>query len=364
MTKLLDLPAEIAQKRQYKGCFSDFTGLPPRQTHTYLVANLDAGVDQAATVIFSPTRRVYVHDVSITPDGTAAGIDDSNTSVWIVTDGTNTMVTKTYNTSVTHPADNAQTSLGTVAYNVIEAGGRVEFTLTNGATANTVATVLTITYSDLESYPTPEFKVVATDDGSATVSDAVDGVLAMTASDGTAGDNDEIYLVSAKELFKHAVDKPMFLEARIQYSEAATSAANVAVGFMNAVGADAIVDNGAGMSTNFEGACIYKVDGGTVWKCVSSKGTAQTVSTSTSTAGGSSDQTLTIEVMPQAGSIAEVTFWLDGVQLQDSTTLRPIKHRIDFSSSPTEMNAFVGLKHGSTTAETLNVKAFGAWQLR
>lgn len=363
MVKLLELPAPLASYRSY-GVFSDFAGLSPRQTHTYQVADLAAGADIAATVIFSPTRRVYVHSVVITPDGTAAGIDDSNTSVWLVTDGSNTMVSKTYNTTNTHPADNVQTSLGTIAYNVIEAGGRVELTLTNGAAANTVATVLTITYSDYEAFPNSDWSIVATDDGSASISDGVKGVCALTPSDGTAGDNDEIYLFSAKELFKNAVDKPIVAECQIQFTEANTDDANVAFGIKDAVAANTIVDDGAGMATSFEGACIYKVDGGTAWKCVTSKSTTQTVNTSTTTAGGSAYQKLRVEIIPQSNSIAFVHFFVDDMQLVDSTTLKTIEHQLDFSSSPTEMAVFVGIKNGGANAETLNVDYLGAFQNR
>lgn len=364
MTKLLDLPVWVEQRRQYS-LFSDFTGQPPRQTHTYTLADINADADLAEVGIFSPGRRVYVHGVTITPLGSSAGIDDSNTSVWTVKDdGGNTMVTKTYNTTITHPAANTQESLGTVAYNVIEAAGLVTLTVTNGTNANTVATLVTLTYSDYNAFPSGDWNVVATDDGSASVTSGVDGSLALTPSDGTAGNNDEVYLVSAAPLFKMLNNQPILVETRLQFTEANTDDANVAFGLSSSVSANCIVDDGAGLLTNFNGAAIYKVDGGTVWKCVSSISTTQTISTSTTTAGGASDQILRLEFQPVAGSICEVSFFVNDKQLIDSTTLRPIKHRVDYTTSPLTMYLFAGVKNGGTNAETLNLRYAGGAQLR
>lgn len=363
MSKLLDLPPEIASREQF-GIFSDFKSLPRKMLHTYRLADLDANADLSASVIWAPGMDVYVHAVYIVPDGSAAGVDDSNTSVWNVSDGTTAMVTKTFNTSNAFPADNVQNTLGTVTKNVIASDGRVELTVTNGTTANTVATEVTVVYSPLEGFPEHGWKVIATDDGSGTISDAAKGLLSLTPSDTTVADNDEIYLCSQAEIFKLAADCPILAQCLIQYSEANTDDANVAFGLADAVAANLIVDDGAGMKTSGEMIAIYKVDGGTVWKVVTSHSSTQTISTSTKTAGGSSYQTLQIEVVPQQGSIAECTFKVDGTYLIDSTTLKPIKHRIDFSTSPTDMQLFVGLKQGSANAETLLVDYAGAWQRR
>lgn len=238
------------------------------------------------------------------------------------------------------------------------------YRLADGAAADLPAVELAITYSDLESFPSGDWKIIATDDGIPSISDGVKGVLSLAASDGTAGDNDEIYLSSAMELFKFLDDKPLMLEASIQFTEANIDDANVAVGFANAVAADLIVNNGAGMKTSGSMLAIYKVDGGTKWNVVSSCNTTQLVNTSTTTAGGSSYQTLKIEATPQRGSVLEVKFFVDGVQLVDAQTTKPIIHRLDYSSSPTEMNAFAGVKNGGTNTETLNLDYLVALQAR
>lgn len=363
MSKLIQLPVDLEYRRQY-GVYSDFVSPPPKQAWTYITSDLDAGVDLSATAVFAPGQAIFVHDVQIMPQSNSTGIADGDTSVWAVTDGTNTLVSKTYNTTNTFPTAETVESLGSIAYGSIASSGRLELSITNGTNANTPVVAVTVLYSPQNAYPEPGWEVVASDDGTATISDAAGGIVTLTPSDGTAGDNDEIYLASSSELFKFLNDKPIIAEAAIQFSEANTDDANIAFGLADAVAANTIVDDGAGMKASFDGACIYKVDGGTKWKCVSSKATTQTITTSSTTAGGSSYQVLRIEVRPVSSSIAEVTYFVDGSILRDETYNKPIKHTIDFTSSPTEMQVFVGAKNGGTNAESLLVDRLGAWQLR
>lgn len=211
---------------------------------------------------------------------------------------------------------------------------------------------------------TDRFTSILTDSGGASVSDAVGGILALTASDGTVADNDQTYIKGSKEIFKFAADKPILVDALIQFTEANTDDANVAVGLANAVAADLIVDDGAGMKTSGSMLAIYKVDGSTVWKVISSCNATQTISTSSTTAGGSSYQWLQIQWKPVGSTYSEATFFVDGVQLIDSTTLKPIVHRFDYSDSPTEMQFFAGVKNGGGNLETLNLDYASAWQKR
>ena len=205
---------------------------------------------------------------------------------------------------------------------------------------------------------------VLTDSGTATVGDAANGVLALACSDGTVADNDEAYVKTTAECLLFANNRVIVYEARIQFTEANTDDANVAVGLSNAVAADTIVDNGAGLKTTGDMLCIFKVDGGTVWKTMYSKGSTQVISTTTSTAGGSAYQTLRIEWRATSSTASEAHFFLDGVELMDSTTLKPIVYRFDYSSSPTEMNAFAGVKNGAGNMETLNIDYIGVSQRR
>lgn len=196
-----------------------------------------------------------------------------------------------------------------------------------------------------------------TDSGTASVGDAVGGVIALVPSDGTVADNDEAYIESANEVFKFAADKPLLFEARVQYAEAATDDANILVGLLDAVGANSLQDNGGGPPSSYSGAVFFKVDGGTRWQVETSNSTTQTtddlVSTNTNnlsrktqTAGGSAYQTLRIEFMPYSSTNAYVSFFIDGVQVA--------QHDYIFTSA-TEMQIGIGVKNGGANNETLNV---------
>lgn len=170
-----------------------------------------------------------------------------------------------------------------------------------------------------------------------------------------ATDNNEAALYSTNKLWTFTNLKPMIGEFHIQFSEANTDDANVAVGFSSVFGANLLVDNGAGPATTMSGVMIYKVDGSTVWKVITSLSTTQTITTSTATAGGSAYQNLRIEVHPETSTTAVATFFLDGVPLMDAAqTARnmPITHRFTYTSAAA-MNAGVYVKAGGANAETL-----------
>ncbi len=196
-----------------------------------------------------------------------------------------------------------------------------------------------------------------TDTGTASVGDAAGGILALVPSDGTVADNDEAYVESANETFRFVADKPLLFEARVQFTEANTDDANILVGLMDAVAADALVDNGGGPKASYSGAVFFKVDGGTVWQTETSVTTTQTTIELTAanvnnlakravTAGGAAYQTLRIEYMPYSATNAYVSFFVDGVAVA--------QHDYIFTSA-TEMQIALGVKNGGANLETLNV---------
>lgn len=204
--------------------------------------------------------------------------------------------------------------------------------------------------------------LTVTDSGTGTVSDAAGGIIALVCSDGSVGDNDEANLCSVNEYFLFAANKPIYGKARLQFTEANTDDANVAFGFCNAATANTLLDDGAGVKVSGSCAAIYKVDGGTVWKCVTSTNGVSTVSTSTKTAGGASYQVLEILIEDYSSTQMQATFKVDGQFLKDSNGL-VIRHFVPIASA-TEMQVFAGAKNGSTNLETLNVDYIYASQLR
>ena len=220
------------------------------------------------------------------------------------------------------------------------------------------------TFSDLDDYlglDTTKWDSIQADTGATVTEDAdgVGGVILLTTG---ATDNNEAYHYS-NEILKIAANKPFEIEARIQYAEANTDDANVVVGVMDAIAANHLLDNGAGLAASFDGACIYKVDGETRWRVKSSNGTTKTDTETDVTAGGSSYQLLRIRVEPISSTEAEITFWIDASGGQNPVQCREynanprtpsIKHTV-LLASMTEIALVIGVKAGDTNSEVVSV---------
>lgn len=191
-----------------------------------------------------------------------------------------------------------------------------------------------------------------------TVGDARGGIVTLF-TDTT--DNNEVAIKTTKELFLPADGKPMWGAGRIQYAENDTNKANVFFGFCSALAADTLVDNGAGVRTSGSIAAIYKVDGGTVWRCHTRDNSGATDTVSTLTAGGSSYQELEVELAEFSSTQCVVTFKVDGQYLRDSNG-RVIEHKMAYASL-TEMNFGLYVKTGGGAGgETLNCDWLAAAQ--
>jgi hypothetical protein len=193
-----------------------------------------------------------------------------------------------------------------------------------------------------------------------TVGDAVNGVLALF-TDTT--DNNEVAVRSTAELFKFGTGRSIYGRCKLQYSENDTNKANVMFGFQNAIAANSMVDNGAGVRTTGSNAVIYKVDGGTVWRCQTMCNNASTDTVSTTTAGGTDAQVLEIFGNDWDGVSMQFTFKVDGNYLKDSNG-NVIRHTVAIASA-TEMHLGVYVKTGGGAGgETVNVDHICATQTR
>lgn len=219
---------------------------------------------------------------------------------------------------------------------------------------------------DFEWYTTGQMWTTTTAGGGAATVTAGSayGILNLAPTDSTL--NREVYVATTTSLFLIANNRPIVAEAFLQFSEANTNKANIAFGLMNSVGAASMQDTTGEPKTSFSGAVIYKVPGGTVWKTASSLATTQTVNVSDTTAGGTSYAKLRIEIMPVSSTIAEVTYYVNDVQLKTSGG-RPgqtsIKDQLTYTGA-VAMQLFVCCKNGSTSPETLNVDYIGWEHLR
>ena len=219
---------------------------------------------------------------------------------------------------------------------------------------------------DFHNYATGgQWTSVLTDSGTAAVGDAAVGVITLSPSDGTVADNDEAYVKTTNEIFKFASGKPIQAEGLVQFTEAATNAANVIFGALDAIAANTLADNGAGPPSSYSGACFFKVDGDTLWQCESSNGSTQKTTRLSSdisldgqdkTAGGSAYQKLRIDCIPTGDGLIDFQFYINDKLVA--------VHKQRSYSSATEMNFGFGVKNGTAAQQTLLVDRARCHQVR
>lgn len=218
----------------------------------------------------------------------------------------------------------------------------------------------------IEDQADTEWVDTVTDTGTVLFGDAAGGEAVLTPSDCTVGDNDEVYLASPNEVFKLAAGKPMFGTARLKFSEVTANKFNYGMFFQNAVGANSIVDNGAGLKVSGDCLGIYKIDGSDgKLRCVSVvNGATAIVSTSGFSPVAGTYYVFGIEVVDLSPTQVQIIFTVDGVTLKDDTTGLPIVHTWAFASS-TEMQFAIGGKLGAATNnDKVTADYMGAWQAR
>lgn len=213
-------------------------------------------------------------------------------------------------------------------------------------------------HDDFEWFVTAHrWTAVLTDSGTASVGDAAGGIVTLVCSDGTVADNDEAYLPTTNEIFLFAANKPIWFEARVKWTEAASNAANIIAGFADVFGANTLLDNGGGPPASYSGAVFYKIDGENVWRAEVSIGGTQTAVTLTGMANGGSGtyQKLGIIWVPTSSTAGTAYFYCDGVLVGSQA--------FTFTGA-TEMKAGIGQKNGSANNENLLCDYITAYQVR
>jgi hypothetical protein len=179
-----------------------------------------------------------------------------------------------------------------------------------------------------------------------------------------ATDNNEVMVRSTNEVLLFQADGSFCFLSHIQYTEANTDDANVAVGLADAAGANLLSDDGGGDNINSSGVLIFKVDGETVWRCACEINGTVKETQSEQTAGGASYQELMILGKPVDGTNYEFTYFLDRLPLTDATHHKQIKHTLAYASA-TEMRVVAGyVKAGGANSETLNIDYCGLVKTR
>jgi hypothetical protein len=224
-----------------------------------------------------------------------------------------------------------------------------------------------LTYEHFDDFTTEldttnEYTNTLTASGTSAVGNGEDGRLVLTTN---AADNAENFIGLRNLTIAAGINKPVVCWGRFQYAEAATNAANVAVGLTSTVATGLLANDGAGLKTTGSHFAIYKIDGGTTWIVETRNGTAFTRSTTNVTAGSANMQTFEVIVSenPQVNTQMIAVYKVNGQILNDSSTGLPISHRIVHASLGA-LTPFVAVKSGSTTAEVLTVDLIGVAKSR
>lgn len=178
-----------------------------------------------------------------------------------------------------------------------------------------------------------------------------------------AADNAVGSVIGAKQALL-AANKPLYMIARLQFSEAATNAANLFVGFTSSAAAAVMGDNGAGPASSYSGIGLHKLDGGLNWIAEFSVGSTQktqeltgiavaTVGQQVSdiVAGKAAYQVIEVVAVPKSATLCDVSFLIDGVVV--------MRFLDQVYTSIAAMGPTVVVKSGSATAEVLLLDYIG-----
>ena len=208
------------------------------------------------------------------------------------------------------------------------------------------------------------------DSGASTVISTVGGS-SITMTTGTTNEN-EVYVESTAPVCDVINNRKITCGIIFQYAEAATSAANVIFGLTDQTGVNLMANAAAGPAGTYEGALIYKIDGGTRWQTESSTGSTQTSSDTTVTAGGAAQQHLRITISPISSTDAEVVYEMSsggtaaGVggalnlfqpAVQGASPRQAVIKDTLVYANTNDLNLVFGIKAGSAASEVLTVDA-------
>lgn len=191
-------------------------------------------------------------------------------------------------------------------------------------------------------------------------SDGLNGLL--TFGSGTAA-NGEAFVSSTRKNWIVTLNQPMVYETRINYQEANVNNAGIFVGMTDSFGAGLLAAGAGSLKASFTGFGIFKLAGVTnqnLWQTVSSVTTTHTVNVSVTSTQPNllttpfGDQILRICINPISSTLAEVTYFVNDVQLRATAspgTTYPIKDFYTFAATKISPGCY--LQGASTTAETL-----------
>lgn len=197
--------------------------------------------------------------------------------------------------------------------------------------------------------------------GTAVAGSTRSGVVVLTTG-GTQ--NQSAGVATTNNLYLFAAGKPIYGRSLFQYTEAATNAAGVFVGFVSSPTAAILTDTTGAVRTTGSLACVYKLTGTTVWTCHTRNGTTFTDTPSTKTAGGTLAQLIECILSDWDGVSMMATYRVDNEFLRDANN-NVIRHQVPIASATimSYVGAFVKNPAGATS-EVGNLDYMYAHQLR
>ncbi len=217
---------------------------------------------------------------------------------------------------------------------------------------------LAFTYrNDFFTYTTGEAGLAGTISNSGTVAVVTPataasptGTLQMEASDGSVVIEDETYLGSEARPFVLRTNKDLWFEARVLFTESATTDAKIAVGLSSIYTANFITDGATGLAASYDGLIFYKDVGDAVWQGESSQAGNQTTLASMTARTTGTWANLGIHVT----STSTVDYYVNGVQVGSLAANLPT----------VGMGLLFGVKNGGAGHEKLYVDYVNVVQLR
>lgn len=201
------------------------------------------------------------------------------------------------------------------------------------------------------------FTTFTTNSGTAAADDTAGSSKILLTTGTTAGNF--VGVRSTNQTFLPAAGRPGFAQARLSYSNQATTTGEPFFGVSNT--STLTMTSSLKPTATYYGGIMFKAAGDTVWSVQTSNGTTKTDST-TNIVGTDGTYDLRMDWQDKDGTNAEVTFIING-QLATDANNRIIKHTVAYSGL-TKMYVVCGTQTSTNNAQTTYFDYAVAGQLR
>ncbi len=203
---------------------------------------------------------------------------------------------------------------------------------------------------------------ITEDDGSGSTDEVLDETNGIYRHFCDATNEDEAWIHSNKEVFQLRAGKHLFWCARVKWTETNTSTANFAVGLAENVGADQMLDAGAGPPVSYDGMCWFKRDSNMFIEFETSLAGAQV--TSADVAAHTSGNWYEFGAWCKPNTATTFTVYPYYRIGTANGVLRAANTHALTLTAHGPMEAYFGVKTGDTSAEQIDIDYFWVCQER